>query len=204
MLGDSSKLPPKQASFTRLLVGDVTHANERIEADDPQSARRDYVRCVFSAIEGMFWRLRMDVLPHAEGLVDLTPHERAALTEETYSVDHQGAVHLQPRYIALPALIRLLVKIIQRMHEGYNVDFNHMGWQNLQSAIRVRNRLTHPKSIDDLHVSDKDIKQCTSGFFWFLALNVEALELLRDQLAAVTELVVEARKRKRKRRPRRP
>ena len=176
----------RQDSFTHVLVGDVVAANARLEADDTPIHRRDLIRTVFAAIEGLHWQLKRDVLRHAEVVTRLTVHEYAALAEESYSVDDKGTVRSQPRFLPLPTAIRLVVSIVQRYRPDYHLDFQHAGWSNLKAAIEVRNRLVHPKALEELAVSDREIGQALSAFNWLLALVIEVLRETHAHMQAIT------------------
>src|SRR5262249_28488275 len=144
-------------SFTHILVHDVIAAETRMRENDNQTHRRELVRSVFAAIEGLHWQLKRDVLEHAAG--DLSPHEYAAMVEETYSVDDRGNVNIASRFLPLTTAIRLVVNVVKRYRPTYQLDFNHVGWANLKAAVEVRNRLVHPKTLEDLNVSEDEIKK---------------------------------------------
>ena len=57
----------------------------------------------------------------------------------------------------------------------FDCDFSHVGWANLKKAVEVRNRLVHPKTIDDLKVSDDELAMAQSALGWFLAMVILAL-----------------------------
>ena len=46
----------------------------------------------------------------------------------------------------------------------------------------MRNRIIHPKQLEDLTVSQEEIRQSMSAFAWILALNIEVLRETRDHL----------------------
>ncbi|WP_176054525.1 hypothetical protein [Paraburkholderia caribensis] len=75
----------------------------------------------------------------------------------------------------------------QRFSPSYKVDFNHVGWSNLRKAVDVRNRLVHPKRLEDMMVSDDEVKRAVSAFDWLLALVLEVgneiITNLQEQLA---------------------
>ena len=56
--------------------------------------------------------------------------------------------------IPLKTSIKLIVKIVDKdtksLHEK---SFNNKGWDALIANIEVRNRITHPKKIEDLAIS---------------------------------------------------
>jgi hypothetical protein len=167
-------------TFTHTLVGDVIAAQERVKNEDTQTHRRDLVRTVFAAIEGLQWRLRQDVLAYSKPY--LTPHEHAALAEEAYNVDERGNVNVAARFLPLSASVRLVVQIAQRHCPEYKLDLQHRGWANLKASVDVRNRLVHPKCLEDLSVASEEIQQTLSGFFWLLAFAVEVRVEIREAL----------------------
>ncbi|MPZ33744.1 MAG: hypothetical protein GEV13_22600 [Rhodospirillales bacterium] len=168
-----------QSAFTRTIIEDVIAVYQRLDQDDTPRHRRDLVRTAFAAIEGLHWQLKQDVLLHAFDALSM--HERAAMSEETYLVDDRGNVNVVPRFLPLPSAIRLVVQMVKRYRPAYQVDYGHQGWANLRSAVDIRNRLVHPKVIEDLVVSDREVEATLSGFYWVLALVIEVLrETNRD------------------------
>lgn len=138
--------------------------------------RRELVRAAFSAIEGLLWQLKERIARDGNIFAKLTPHERAALAEETYSVDDRGIVRAQPRFLQTVVAIRLVVSVVQKYRPQYKLDFTHSGWECLRDAIAVRNRIMHPRRLEDLAVSDADISACNRGFSWFLAFVIEVMQ----------------------------
>jgi hypothetical protein len=161
-------------SFTHILVDDVVAAQKRLKRRDTPNHRRELIRAAFAAIEGLHWQLKRDVLAHSRG--KLSPHEYAAMIEQTYSVDDRGNVNVSPRFLPLATAVRLVVNVVKRSRPNYQLDFNHVGWANLKAAVEVRNRLVHPKTLEDLNVSDAEIGKAMSAFTWVLALVIEVLQ----------------------------
>lgn len=169
-----------QSSFTRIIIEDVIAVHERMEKDDTPRHRRDFIRTAFAAIEGLHWQLKQNVLLHA--IDDLSIHERAAMSEETYFVDDKGKLSVVPRFQPLPNAIRLVVQMVKRYRPAYQVDYGNQGWANLKTAIEIRNRLVHPKTVEDLVVSKKEVEMTVSGFYWVLELVVEVLSENKQDL----------------------
>lgn len=163
-------------TLTHQLVGDYTAIRDRLGAEDTPTARRDLVRSTSSAVEGLLWQLKELIARDAWRFSQMSPHERAALAEESYSVDERGVVRVQPRFLPTATSIRLVVNIVQKYRPEYSLDFSHVGWQCLKDAIEARNRIMHPKALKDLDVSDEDIASCDRGFAWFLAFVIEVME----------------------------
>jgi len=170
-----------------VLINDVVAAQKRVRDADSPTHRRDLVRSVFAAIEGLHWQLKQDVYRHSGHISQgMSIHEQAAMLEETYSVDDSGKVRSVPRFLPLASKIRLVVSIVQRYQTSYNLDYSHKGWSNLRTAIKLRDRLVHPKKLTDLNVTMAEVRQTVSAFYWFLAL---VIELLRETLEYRKELV---------------
>lgn len=174
-------------SFTHLLVADVTDAGLRLDSEPSAMNRRHLIRAIFSAIEGLRWQLKQDVISHTSSLrMQLSPHEHAALAEETYQVDDRGKITVQPRFLPLKSSLRLLARVVHRYSDGYEVDFSHPGWQCLCDAIDVRHRITHPKECLDLEVSEEETRTAMRGFYWLLAV---VIQVLREHKANLLSLL---------------
>jgi hypothetical protein len=178
----------RKASFTDVLIEDVVTAIARMRDADNPIHRREAVRSIFAAIEGFLWQLKQDVYSRGDYFLHgLSVHEQAAILEEAYVVDGNGNVRATPRFLPLATNIRLVVSIIQRYRPNYKIDFGHRGWSNLKTAIEIRHRLVHPKSLGDLIVTTTEVHEAISAFSWVLALVIEVLresvEYRRDILA---------------------
>ena len=55
----------------------------------------------------------------------------------------------------------------------------------------MRNRITHPKNIRDLAVSEQEIEAAKLGFFWFLDI---ALRVMEETVKEFSVLVVDLKK----------
>jgi hypothetical protein len=48
-------------------------------------------------------------------------------------------------------------------------------WQSFRRAIKIRDRITHPKSVANLNISDEDYNDVSVGFGWVLIAHVKLL-----------------------------
>ena len=173
----SDELPK---TFTHTLVGDVVTAETRWRDGNVEVVRRDLIRAVFAAVEGLNWQLRQGLVATHSNHLSLNHHEVAALLDETYAVNERGEISPQPRFIPLSSAIRMVVRIISRIRPEYTMDFGHVGWSLLKKSIEARNRIVHPKSLNDFNVSDDEVKDALRAFAWFLAY---VIEVMREQNA---------------------
>jgi hypothetical protein len=94
-----------------------------------------------------------------------------ALSEQTYSVTESGEIKEQIRFLSLPAMIRLTTRLAEDICPGFKFDFRNEGWSNFKLSFKIRHRVTHPKNMDELKITDQEITTAESAFFWILNLT---------------------------------
>lgn len=164
-----------ELSFVQLLLADVTAADKRHQDHESQSAKRDLVRTSFAGIEGVVWIFREHIRELAVITGALKEAEALALSETTYGVDASGRVNAQQKFLQMPATIRLCARIAERISGESKIDFSANEWNELKNAIKIRNRITHPKKRQDLDLSERDLSTCISALHWFLEQSTNAM-----------------------------
>ena len=155
-------------SFMRILVEDALTAQARRKQADSDRHRREEIRATFAAIEGVTWICREQVRQAARSLDVLTPYADLALQERTFGVTDKGDIVEQVRYITLPTILRLTIKQARLVSPSIELDVKGTGWMALTALIGVRNRVTHPKSVADLAISDADLASAAAGLLWLM------------------------------------
>lgn len=171
----------KEASFFRTLSEDVFQALQRLTDKSNESDRRNALRTIISATEGLTWICRTHVQSIAEDMETISPIERIALSEVAVSVSETGRLSRQVKHLSMIAAIRLTTNVAQSISPNIHIDFGRIEWENLKCAIKVRNRVTHPKISTDLMVSDQDIEIAKSGFFWFATFAADVMEAITKE-----------------------
>lgn len=161
--------------FLRTLVEDVAAALQRISQADTEGHRRDAVRTIFAAIEGVTWFYREHVRRTADDLGMLTTAVDLALQEKSYTLGSKGNLIEQIKFTPLTSMIKFVAKVAEETCGGSHVNFGQAGWDDLQRAITVRNRITHPKTRADLVVTAQEVAIAETGFVWLLNLVVEGM-----------------------------
>lgn len=175
--------------FIGILMHDVLLAIQRRQLEDVQATRRDLIRTMFAAIEGASWEYREHVRSIAADLESLPPLVEMALAEKTYRVAENGEIDEQVRYISIPAMIRLTTRLAESICPGFEFDFKNVGWMNFKTSIKIRNRITHPKTRGDLEIADDEIAICQSAFFWIINLTQYFTELTMLESSRRTKLL---------------
>jgi hypothetical protein len=151
--------------FASTLVGDIVAILERKSTNGPRE-RRSLIRAIFAAVEGILEELCYKLLTSAE--TGLTAAQCMALQQQSVRVDENGSIKLIDAFQPLKHRVRLTVEIVKHLHPEYAIDFGDKGWQQLLIGLDTRHRVTHPKSLTDLEVSDRECSLAVNGFFWFL------------------------------------
>jgi len=137
--------------------GDVLEGGT-IDADYEFHARQ-LIRAIFAHIEAVTFSVKAWSAGHCmEAGIDITPQERYFATDTEYELNERGEVVETTAKISLARNIRFALAINRKAHRVEQpFDASVEWWSCLKQAIRVRDRLTHPKMPCDLDVSGDDI-----------------------------------------------
>lgn len=155
---------PEQFVF-EVLFEDVARAIADLEAEDTQYRRRTLVRTVFAAIEGWTYALKQMALDEAERRPGLyQAGELALLHEKSYELNNNGSVYVRPKKTLLPtANFRFALTMWFRAIDMAGVDLDtpelREYWAAFERVRQVRNRIVHPKEINELTISDSEIEE---------------------------------------------
>jgi len=80
------------------------------------------------------------------------------LSEQIYFADDNGNVSVREQYLQLRRKVRLVYRVAgEALGQALAVRFDNQGWQDFGAAIKIRDRITHPKSFDDCHIEGDDL-----------------------------------------------
>lgn len=180
-------------NFMKSLLLDVIAAMQRQSDSDTQSTRRELVRTLFAAIEGLVWTYRQHVVQAAGELEILTPEEDLAFSEKSVVVTDQGKIVEQTKFMPLLAVIRLTTRLALRINATIEARFDGADWDKFRKALKVRHRVTHPKSNADLLLDTEDVLICLAAFDWLFQLCLSAMMsvtvALREYLKEFRDLI---------------
>ena len=171
------------------LLDDSLAAESYLDANDSQFARRAYIRSIFASLEGIVWLLKQVCLkaPNVSGPRRFDPAEFALLQDQTYDLKNNGEPSTQTKFLRLPDNVRFTFRVFNRLFQA-NVDLGVGGnsWTAFLRALDVRHRITHPKKVDELDISDTEIKLCREVSSWFNETVHAAVQAIVDTSARVT------------------
>lgn len=142
-------------------------------------ARRAYVRASFAFVEGTMYRTKAFLLRvHRPLGVELSSGEIAFLKEEAYGLDDEGRVRVRPQYVSTPANVRFAFAILHRVvRRRPRVDYAGRGWGDFKAAVRIRNRVVHPKRVSDLQIAPSELAVVDRAIGWFRKSHGEFFRL---------------------------
>lgn len=187
----SAARPEEQGYFFDLAVQDASGCIEEAGRTQLPRDRRSAVRAVFAFIDGChefvrgYVRDQARLFAHAYSVADL-----AVLSEESPYVDERGNVKVRPLRVPLVTSIRALVKLLEKNNDAsHTVDLAHPGFAALSRALQIRNRIVHPKSIEDMELTDEEMQDVKDAFVWYLAFALRMSHATNEVLAALATKV---------------
>jgi hypothetical protein len=141
---------------------------EAIHINNSQTHKRAYVRSVFAFIEGVLHRTKIETLHIGILLGSISSYELVVLEGARLEVDDKGRVTYKPLYPAFLNNVQFTFRTFSKsIGSSFELNTTGQGWKNLRRAVKVRDRLMHPREATDLQVSDAEIEATKKAFEWF-------------------------------------
>ncbi|HYE76127.1 MAG TPA: hypothetical protein VEF04_22470, partial [Blastocatellia bacterium] len=129
---------------------------------------RSAIRAFFAYVEAWVYQLKQLVLtaPIEDKL--LTVGEVQILKEQEYQLGDSGQLKLRPARLGLVPNFKFTLRIFARVFEVQREDpFTASGFESFKMLIVARDRLMHPKSLDDITNVMKDVGTLLDALNWF-------------------------------------
>ena len=146
-------------------VDDRVEAERRLDTPGTQFDRKNYVRAVFAYVEGTTSQWRRAAL---SSRASLSRAEAALASEESYQLSAEGEAEAHKRPLrTLPSVLFSLRLWAKVMEVPFKPEQGSPGWDAFKKALRIRDRITHPKSLSESRVSDEDLAMVRKASAWF-------------------------------------
>jgi hypothetical protein len=130
--------------------------------------KRMAFKAAFAAIEGMIFVRKQWALKRAKE-ANYSLSELALLREESYRLNHRGDVEVVQNFLRVPENLLFAWRMARAgTRSNRQIDLGGEGWRCLKESVKVRNRLTHPRSEKDLEVSGDEIDALLKCYVWVL------------------------------------
>ena len=141
--------------FFNILVNDCSEGAKVWVEQSTDASKRAYIRTVFSFIEGNSYRMKQLWLDcHNKGVIQLDVRQLIDINE--VKIDKNGKAKVSK--LSFKESIKSSFSIPSKKFNINNpLKTNGNDWSNFNEALKIRHRLTHPKTVEDLDVTDQDM-----------------------------------------------
>ncbi|MBI3800297.1 MAG: hypothetical protein HY268_25400 [Deltaproteobacteria bacterium] len=146
------------AALVAVIDAGEVDVDGNVDADYEFYARQ-LIRAIFAYIEATTFSVKAwSAWRCMEEGIEITPQERYFATDTEYELNDRGDVVEAVAKVSLARNIRFALALNRKAHKVPEpFDASVEWWSCLKEAIRIRDRLTHPKMPEDLDVSGEDI-----------------------------------------------
>ena len=164
------KLKNEYFSLIDMLRDDSQEAVLNASRSDTQYNRRIVVRNFFAYVEVSVFSTKKLISPllynsKSKNIIA----EYSLLHEEQYDLDNKGNTFAKKKYLSIENNVLFTFRMYAGLVGGeFNNDLGSKEWQIFKKSIKIRNRITHPKSKKDFEISDTDTKIVGEAAIWFI------------------------------------
>lgn len=161
-------------------VRDFSLAEKHLAETDDRYSRRQLVRTFHAYVETIVTNLKRQALHEAARFDNA---ERALLAEEKYELTDTGEPKVVLQMISLARNVRFAFRCYAKAHGiSFYLSVDGPGWRDFRSALRVRNRLTHPRTAADLDLSDAEIETIARAHRWLTTQYSQIVRLALEKV----------------------
>lgn len=141
---------------------------DAVQKDASQVHRRAYVRAVFAFIEGLIHCQKMFASNLGILFGAVTLYELVALEDANLEIDGKGNVTMRPAFPKFLNNLQFAFKVYSKsIGSDFQLSLGGVGWESLKKAVKIRDRLMHPKEPIELVVSSGEVRTTRNAFDWF-------------------------------------
>ena len=174
------------SSLTKILFHDIeVLQNLKSQKSNKNAYRRFFIHSIFSYIDSYLSFLKSQIA--LTGEVDYLCLDEE---EEIIILGRKGKGNLRnkPKRLPLSQDIKFTIQLFLEINYSFSViDYKTKDWNQLIQAIKVRNRIIHPKKASDLLVMDKEFNLCNNTILFFLELMKRTHQLSLSGLRKTIE-----------------
>jgi hypothetical protein len=186
-------------NIVKVAGADISLSLKMVKKNQKQFWRRTFIRSLFAGIEGINHRINnVSILLANIQKIKLSHAEIAMLKEETYALNEKGeAISTKSKLRTKDNLCFTLKTFAHVSNTMFKIEKNSKEWSSFNEALKIRDRLTHPKSTNDLIISDVELEAVEKTFMWYFASIIAILNSAKKSLE--TLLANDAKENKKKR-----
>jgi hypothetical protein len=195
LLGGITYIAGMNAHFhhdTMKCTREANEAEKRLDAEDIttgrdlQSCYRSLVRAFFAQVEGTTYLMRQVVVwAHTRGECTLSPEEALLVREEApkYNLQRKRVETSERPNHLLENVVLSITLLARAFCAAYSLPLSAHGWEHFQKAVKRRNKITHPKSLNDIFITHDDMMSFRQAVIWFSASVGDLMEACKQAYA---------------------
>jgi len=172
--------------MTDFLFTDFNDGLATLIKNDSQYLRRSFIRALFAAIESVIFGMKTEILNrNNKANPPFTIGELAILEEKSFSLNKNGNIIEAPKFLEIKKNISFVFRAYGRSY-GTQLELNVAddGWKNFVEIVNVRNRITHPKSKNDIVITNDEIIKTKLVYNWFNQQHLNSIKTTTEALKA--------------------
>jgi len=170
---------------------DVDFCLNNAKKENSQAWKRNYIRSVFVLIEvHLQWlQSHLKAVSKIDHIVT-SKKTKIKLTEKRQQKLEDGSIKQTTNFLGTAEKTTFLFDLLNFANFVFeSVDKSSKEWVDFLLAVRIRNRITHPKSLKDLHNSKNEMEIVFSSYHWFQSTFADYMDKgqkkLSDQIIAM-------------------
>jgi hypothetical protein len=142
-----------------------------IDKTKSNESNRTYLRSFFSMIEGITYRTRQILLErHQDNNIILKLEQLIVFSEISIELKDNGNLKKRQKFYDLRSMMLFTYKTYCELYNKLDIYKKFLSdnrLNNFNESIKMRNRITHPKSGMDVFINGSDIQIVMSAGEWF-------------------------------------
>ena len=149
---------------------------EKMFPPNDDASRRIVIRSAFATIEILLADISANLVKKIPLIVAGFSHkdqhrhfmELCALSHISYDIKQNGELMIRNPRFPFENRVMFVLEHLNKITGSQITPRKMDGWEEFKSAIKIRNRITHPKTKDDLVVPKEDYDIVTKAAQWFV------------------------------------
>lgn len=161
---------------------DLQEARKLFETSNPDFAARTFLRTLASEFEARLHMLSEILLHLDHGKQRLSAEELLILKEISISLGRNGKITSSRKFYPFLDRLRFVLGCYERIYDlEIFFDKSDARWISVKKFIEIRNRITHPRSPDDLWIDPNDYDHLNHAQDWIRKALKSAFPTLPKQ-----------------------
>lgn len=152
---------------------DVKSSHETLQNNDSQYNRRTFIRTAFAAVEASSYLLKQHCIKENNGIFSAA--ELALLNDESYVLNGKAEAAVRQNFLPVADNFKFAIKMYLRLIPNKELELDVVGWDYFKKAISIRNKIVHPKLLEDFVISDSELKIVEQAYSWVVSKVMYAL-----------------------------